>query len=349
MPYLYVYSPSDFVNKPASEMYEASGSGPHTLELKPGATPTLIEVTDDDAIFDEVDAQQVVTNDVDIDGNLVTAGTTIHTAYDLINSTSEHKVSSIHFGGDGKQGGAVHGIVSTVVLEPGVIYTFNVNRTSVNQDNPYSDYVACFTRGALIETSRGAVRIETLKAGDLIETRDHGFQPLRLLLRTKVGPQQLAANPNLCPIRISKGALGVNLPARDLLVSPQHRFLVISPIAERMFGAPEALVSAKKLAAVPGIFVDHDVQSVEYLHLVMDDHEIITANGTPTESFYAGPMALRALSDEARQEIQSLFPEMLSRGALPLKAREIPKGALQKHLIARHLRNDKPMLRRTAH
>ncbi len=52
MPFFYVYSPDDFVGGLPSESTNAT-SGWNSLTLKPGATPTLIEMVDDDGNFDE--------------------------------------------------------------------------------------------------------------------------------------------------------------------------------------------------------------------------------------------------------------------------------------------------------
>ena len=161
--YIYVYSPSDFTTPPPAEVgASAAGSGPFTLTLKPGASGTRIEVSDDDSIFDEIDGSQVLTSDVDLDGTVFTGGTTVHTAYDLLNSASGHQVTSIHFSGDRYQEGAVHGIVSTDALEPGQSSSFDQERTSHHQANEYGQYAACFCAGAMIGTVGGPVAVEHL-------------------------------------------------------------------------------------------------------------------------------------------------------------------------------------------
>lgn len=344
MPFIYIYSPDDFVGGlPSESGAAASGTAPFTLTLKPGATPTLVKVTDDDTIFDEVDTSQVLTNDVIIDGTTYTAGTTINTAYDLLDTTSGHKVTSLHFGGDGYNQGPVNGLVSTVELVPGQSYRFNQERTSHTNNNPYSEYHACFTQGTMILTAQGEQPVESLCPGDLVETQDGGLKPVRLVLSQKIAPQRLAQNPDLRPVRICAGSMGMGVPHRDLSVSPQHRMLVESPISHRMFGTRAVLVAARKLTAVAGIHVDHDQTDVTYIHLVFDDHEIIQANGAPTESFYPGPAALRALNPAARSEIYAIFPQLLEM-QLPNPARPIPKGAAQKKLMQRHVKNAKTLL-----
>lgn len=344
MPFIYIYSPSDFIVAPPDEAdAAAAGSATFTLMLAPGAQPTIVEITDNDSVFDEVDADQTLTSGINLDGTTYAAGTSINTAYDLINSGTGHKVTSFHFGGDGYQQGAVDGIASTIELVPGTTYTFDVERTSHTQNNQYSDYTACFAQNTLIQTPHGARPIETLRPGDMVVTGDGASQPLRLALTRAVSADELRDNPNLRPVRISRGALGAGLPARDLLVSPQHRMLVSSPIVQRMFGQNQVLISARKLTQLPGIFVDETVETVTYHHLVFTEHQIVFAENAPSESFLPAPQAMRALTPAARAEFQFLFPQQF-QNTDPTPACMIPKGARQKKLVARHEKNARALL-----
>ncbi|MEM6728150.1 MAG: Hint domain-containing protein, partial [Pseudomonadota bacterium] len=324
MLFLLVYSPSDFVGGlPIEQGAMAQGTPTFTLTLKAGATPTLIEVNDNDNIFDEVDGTQSLAQGVTLDGQSYGSGTTINTAYDLLNSSTGHKVTTFHFGGDGYQQGAVDGLFSTIPLQPGQSYTFNQERTSHRQNNEYEDYVACFASGTFIETEHGPRRVETLTPGDLIVTAGANSKPLAMELSRTLSAEDLAAKPNLAPITIAAGALGHGLPHRALTVSPQHRMLVSSPIVARLTGEPTALIAAKKLLGLPGIRRS-PARRVTYHHLVFSAHEIILAEGAPTESFYPGPCALASLPGDARAE----FIALIGEGAFPA-ARPIPTGRIQ--------------------
>lgn len=57
------------------------------------------------------------------------------------------------------------------------------------------------------------------------------------------------------------------------------------------------------------------VRQVTYIHLLFDAHQIIFADGAPSESFYLGRMALAALAKDARRELSVLFPDLL-RGSV---------------------------------
>lgn len=345
MPYLYIYSPDDFVEgAPDEESTAAAGTPNFTLTLKPGATPTLIEIIDDDLTIEEIEDSQTLATTLNLDGTTYAAGTNIWSAYDLINSTTGHKVTSLHFGGDGYQQGVVQGLISTVEMVPGTSYTFNQERTSYQQNNAYSEYVACFTPGALIDTPHGPRPIETLAPGDLVNTRDAGPQKLRMIPTRHLSPETLAARPNLRPIRIAADSLAPGLPAQDLLVSPQHRILANSAIVQRMFNCTEVLIAATALTRLPGIMIDNSTRAITYMHLIFDKHEIVTANGLPSESFYCGPYAVKAMPPDARRELYALFPELMEDAPLPDPARPIASGPIRRNLLRRHLKNDRALL-----
>jgi hypothetical protein len=169
--------------------------------------------------------------------------------------------------------------------------------------------IICFTPGTLIDTDRGPRAVETLVPGDLVLTRDHGFRPLAWTGAKDLPAAAIAAWPDLAPVRIAAGALGQNLPARDLVVSPRHRMLVSGPRAEIMFGEREVLVAAQDLVGLPGITRDAAADTT-YLHIMCEGHEILRAEGAWTESFQPAAAVLGALDDGTRAEILRLFPEL---------------------------------------
>jgi hypothetical protein len=204
--------------------------------------------------------------------------------------------------------------------------------------------VVCFARGTLIKTPAGEVRVQDLTAGDDVLTLDKGTQKIRWIGSTQRDSIDLVANPKLRPVRITAGALGDGLPAQDLLVSRQHRFLVRSPIAQRMFETSEVLLPAIKLIDLDGIDIAEDVDAVEYFHILFDRHEIVCSNGAWSESLFTGPEALQAVPSASAQEIKKLFPEICEPNYEPASARHIPEtGKLMRKLVARHKKNNKPL------
>lgn len=221
--------------------------------------------------------------------------------------------------------------------------TAGVSRDAV-VDNVSFD-VASFVTGTEILTTDGAKRIEELRVGDRVLTADDQYQPIRWIGRKELTFSTLTDPDRLRLIRICAEALGEGLPAHDLIVSPQHRVLIRSKIAKRMFDTPEVLIAAKKLLSAQNISVDHSFENINYSHLLFDKHEIIFAEGCPTESFYPGPEALKSLSDDARQKLWALFPELISRDPAHLSsARKIPSGVHQKTLVTRHQYNNRAFI-----
>lgn len=166
----------------------------------------------------------------------------------------------------------------------------------LNQENTG---IVCFTRGTMILTAEGERDIATLMPGDLVYTADHGYQPLRW-----IGSMTVRAEGRFAPIAIEAGALGNR---RRLKVSPQHRMLLSGWQAELLYEEPEVLVAAKLLVNDTSIRPEEGGM-VDYFHMLFDEHEIVFAEGCPSESFHPGHQAWGALADASRDEILSLFP-----------------------------------------
>lgn len=203
--------------------------------------------------------------------------------------------------------------------------------------------VVCFSGDAMILTPAGPVAAGRLLPGMLVTTRDAGAQPIRWIGCHRLDAAQLAAAPHLRPIRIRRDALGHGVPSADLMVSPQHRILVRSDIARTMFGTNEVLVAARQLRGTEGIAVADDVDHVAYVHFLLDDHHIVTANGADAESLYAGGEALKAVGPAACADIEALFPR-LRRNGPPPSARPLVPGRQARELAQRHRQHRLPLI-----
>ena len=191
--------------------------------------------------------------------------------------------------------------------------------------------IACFTPGTMVQCDRGEVPVEELKAGDRVLTRDCGLQPLRWVGRRDLTQAELAREPRFSPIQIAKGALGANLPLRDTLVSPQHRMLVSGPRAKLLFGDSEVLVAATHMVGMPGVQRVYP-KSISYVHILFDQHQIVFADGTWSESFQPGSQTLHGLEDAQRDEVLALFPHLKDGHAYP-SARLKLKGSEARVLL----------------
>jgi hypothetical protein len=152
----------------------------------------------------------------------------------------------------------------------------------------------CFVAGTLIATPAGEVPVEALRIGDRVETQHGGICEVKWIGRQIYHPAEHADGEAGLPIRILADALDDGVPARDLLVSPNHGI-----------GVDGGLVPAVRL--VNGVTIRRETapQAVEYLHVDLDEHEVLFANGCPAESFF--DESERGLFENA-VEFYTLYP-----------------------------------------
>ena len=170
--------------------------------------------------------------------------------------------------------------------------------------------VVCYAAGTRILTPFGEVALETLAVGDEVITCDRGAKPIRWIRRTRHTWSKAPDKDK--PICIKAGALGAGLPLRDLVVSPQHRILIPD------IDAPEGvLVPAKAMTGLKGVRQMKGRRQVDYIHLLFDRHEVILAEGIPSESFFPGDVSQHNLSAADRDDIREVLLRVVQAGSAP--------------------------------
>ena len=170
--------------------------------------------------------------------------------------------------------------------------------------------VICFTPGTRLRTPSGAVPVEALREGDLLETRDAGPQEILWIGRRRLSGAQMHALPELRPIRIRAGALWDDRPEADLVVSPRHRILLRGAAADALFGTPEVLVAAEDLRNDTTVTRDIGLREVSYIHLLLPRHHIVWANGVETESFHPASTDLRTVDAQQFDRLSRIVPDV---------------------------------------
>lgn len=188
--------------------------------------------------------------------------------------------------------------------------------------------IPCFTPGTRIATPNGERRVEALQVGDRVITRDNGIQTIRWAGRRDMSGAELIRAAHLRPILICQGALGNDLPERDMMVSPNHRVLVANDKTALYFEEREVLVAAKHLTGLAGVEVV-DVSSTTYIHIMFDQHEVVLSDGAWTESFQPGDMSLAGVGNAQRTEILEIFPALATGEGLNNYA--AARRSLKKH------------------
>ena len=177
----------------------------------------------------------------------------------------------------------------------GTIYDVTPDGNGGTRIEALSPAVACFCHGTRIRTPDGDVAVERLAIGDLVMTAGRAVRPVRWVGRRRYAGRFLAANPNVQPIRFRATSLGDDLPNRDLLVSPEHAMFLDG-----------LLIPARCLVNATTIIQERGLDQVDYVHIELDSHDIILAEGAPSESY---------LDDSSRgmfhnaSEFAALYPD----------------------------------------
>ena len=113
------------------------------------------------------------------------------------------------------------------------------------------------------------------------------------------------SDPVRCwPIRIKVGALGDNVPCRDLLLSPDHALLLDGVLVQA--GALVNGTAIVRETTVPPTFV--------YYHVELEDHALIIVENTPTETFVDN---VDRMGFDNWAEHEALYPEGKPIGEMP--------------------------------
>jgi hypothetical protein len=137
----------------------------------------------------------------------------------------------------------------------------------------YSLAAACYAAGTRIATALGEVPIEALRVGDAVRLAGGGTAPVIWLGYRRVDCARHKNPETVWPVRVRAHAFGDRVPARDLLLSPDHAVLadgVLIPIRCLINGATIAQERRDR---------------VTYWHVELPRHAAILAEGLAAESY----------------------------------------------------------------
>jgi len=175
--------PADFT----VSFYQANGTVGVEIPLNDPGVQTTIDPDNSELIY-EISADFFNIRLTDPDGG----GSNNYDAYGLVNTDTSTVVDFYDIGGGTQKITASNGLAAGATSENlPVIVGPNSTTTTLqcNQPNPDTlvyeavalgdSGIVCFAKGTLIDTPNGVVSIETLSAGDLVNTTDNGPCPVR--------------------------------------------------------------------------------------------------------------------------------------------------------------------------
>lgn len=283
----------------------------------------------------------------------LSAGTTTASAeaLALTDTSSDTVLDAYDIGANSNSVMFTEGAATGTTLVPTVDGSGSGNSVQVDYEGNQSsgavtpgDSVICFHDGTRLQTLAGEKPLETLRPGDILATEAGVYLPLRFIFCRKVDLSDALSNPKLWPVRIAAGALGCGLPRRDLLVSRQHRILVTSRIAERMFGDASVLLAAHFLVGLPGIELVRPERGFCYWHILLDRHAVVFAEGAAAESLFVGQQTLHLIPKHAFASVIQRFPAYLLPQDPDEAAHRIPPRHRQVSLVRRHRNNGLPLV-----
>lgn len=183
--------------------------------------------------------------------------------------------------------------------------------TRVDPRKQQADGTICFTPGTRIQTPNGPIPVQELQEGDRINTKDDGPQTIRWIGTRRISGGRLVAMPHLRPVRVQAHVLGQGEPDEDLILSPDHRLVVKGAVALSLFNRHEVLVTARDLINDTSIMPDYRCLGATYIHLMLDAHQVVWANGVEVESFHPAGMATDRIESSQRYELFDRFPDIV--------------------------------------
>jgi collagen type I alpha len=131
----------------------------------------------------------------------------------------------------------------------------------------------CFVTGTGIATDRGEVAVETLKLGDQIRLVDGRTVPIVWIGHRWIDCSRHPNPGQVWPVRVAMDAFGPGEPHRDLFLSPDHAVFV-----ENVLVPVKYLVNGTSITQIK-------VSEVTYHHVELAVHDVLIAEGLPTESY----------------------------------------------------------------
>lgn len=171
-----------------------------------------------------------------------------------------------------------------------------------------TEIIACFAAGTSIATIDGAALVEDIREGTEVRIFAGGAAAVTWVGQRTIDCRHHPNPHTVWPVRIRAGTFDEGCPAHDLWLSPDHAIHV-----ENVLIPVKHLIDGDAISQVA-------VGRITYWHIELPTHDVILANGLPTESYL--DTANRSAFANGGAGV-ALFPDFApllweGRGAFPL-------------------------------
>jgi hypothetical protein len=152
----------------------------------------------------------------------------------------------------------------------------------------------CYLRGTAIGTPSGEREIGELRIGDPVVTYSGEPKPIKWIGRRRLQRDGGDWSRDVIPVKLTRSALGDDIPHRELFLSPNHGIYVDGQLIPA-----GALLNRRTIT-----FCREARKVIEYLHIELFEPDVIFAEGAATETFL--PFKNRRMFDNS-EEYERLY------------------------------------------
>lgn len=148
----------------------------------------------------------------------------------------------------------------------------------------------CFLVGTSILTPSGERDIAQLCVGDLVTTVSGAVRSIKNVTQTLFSASSTGDwSQDMLPVTIKRGALGSDIPKRDLYLSQAHAIYI-----DNMLVPVANLVNGRSIvvAAPTGL------EQLDYRHIELDSHDVILAEGAACETLMPASSRSNVAADQ---------------------------------------------------
>lgn len=163
---------------------------------------------------------------------------------------------------------------------------------------------SAFARGTTLKTNRGACPVEDLYPGMMVETAEHGLQPVLWRGSMNIVPNTPTDHPESQQLaRVMQGSFGFARPEADLMLGPAAH--VVRPTDAGPRPTP-----ISELVDDHTVFRTSPPSSVQVFHLILPQQSSVIANGIQLASYHPPLERVRLLGANMKQLFMSFFPHI---------------------------------------